>query len=583
MKDVRFKYYDTTLFAWPSIHTDGATPDAPVKSVHVGQDSSYGTSVETSWFLSRLLGLREPEGTDSTLMVDYYGKRGPGGGVDVEYERDNYFGRLLGYIIEDHGQDRLSRTQTNVDVPDETRGRLKFQHRHYLPNAWQLTAEVSYASDKNFLEQYYRSEFNDGKEQETLLHLKRITDNQGLSFLAKTRINDFQDTTEELPSADFHWTGQSFLQDRLTFYSDSQVSRYRYRYSSEGASGEPDDYFTFTTSRNEIDMPLALGQAKLVPYVAGTFGYEDGLGFRAELDDPPEDPEKSIWVGEAGLRFAPPPLWRVYPNVKSQLLDLNQIRHVIAPRISAVAFAADADVAEQRNVLSLELSQRWQTKRGPQGRQRTVNWLEWDTDFVWVDHSADQSTGPDQILWNKPFIPLVDRSEAGTTPQDRRTTTAFGARRNYIENIWTLRLTDTTAILGDLYFDMNSGTVQQLDVGLSRFCWPNLSYYIGSRYLREIATGPQRGSNAVTFAATYVLDPRYTAVFSQQYDFDYGAGIRSDITLIRRYHRINLALTVSSDESLDERRVVLSLWPQGVPELALGLRRYVGLGAVEGY
>jgi len=47
--------------------------------------------------------------------------------------------------------------------------------------------------------------------------------------------------------------------------------------------------------------------------------------------------------------------------------------------------------------------------------------------------------------------------------------------------------------------------------------------------------------------------------------------------LIRKYHRMNLALTLSADESLDERRIVLSLWPQGVPELAIGQRRYTGL------
>jgi hypothetical protein len=106
---------------------------------------------------------------------------------------------------------------------------------------------------------------------------------------------------------------------------------------------------------------------------------------------------------------------------------------------------------------------------------------------------------------------------------------------------------------------------------------------VGSRYLRRVVSGRERGSNAVTFAATYVIDPRYTAVFSQQYDFDYGQSTRSDITLIRRYHRMNLAMTLSADESLDEQSFVVSLWPQGVPELAFGLRRYMELGASEMY
>ena len=109
--------------------------------------------------------------------------------------------------------------------------------------------------------------------------------------------------------------------------------------------------------------------------------------------------------------------------------------------------------------------------------------------------------------------------------------------------------------------------------------WPNLSYYIGSRYLRRIDNNyGEHGSNAFTFAATYKLDPRYTLVFSQQYDFDYGASIRSDITIIRRYHRLFYAVTFRADESRDEQAVIFSVWPEGVPEIAIGPRRYMGLG-----
>jgi hypothetical protein len=121
---------------------------------------------------------------------------------------------------------------------------------------------------------------------------------------------------------------------------------------------------------------------------------------------------------------------------------------------------------------------------------------------------------------------------------------------------------------------MLSSDVQQLDIGISRMRWPNLTYYIGSRYLRRVQVLDEKGSNSFVFAATYILDPRYTLVFSQQYDFDYGANVRSDITVIRRYHRLFYALTYSADESLDDQTLVLSIWPQGVPELSLGPRRY---------
>ena len=140
-------------------------------------------------------------------------------------------------------------------------------------------------------------------------------------------------------------------------------------------------------------------------------------------------------------------------------------------------------------------------------------------------------------------------------------------------------------------FDMQSGVVQQFNVGFSHLRWPDLNYYIGSRYLRRLEIPDpdlagvtlQKGSNAFIFAITYVLDPRYTMVFSQQLDFDYGATVRSEITLIRRYRRIYWGLTFSVDESLDEQSIAFSIWPQGVPELAIGPRRYMKLGGSPGY
>ncbi|MEN6577761.1 MAG: LPS assembly protein LptD [Phycisphaerales bacterium] len=584
LRDVKFKAGNMTLLNLPKVRADRAIAELPIRSIHVGSSSTYGTSVETRWWLSRLLGLREPEGTDGSIAVDYYGERGAGGGGDLRYERENYFGEILGYIIEDNGEDRLSRTRKDVVVPEETRGIFRFQHRQFLPYSWQLTAEVSYLSDENFLEQFYRTEYNVGKEQETLLYLKRIEDNWGLSLLGKTRINDFMDQVEELPTAEYHLMGQSLFGDRLTFYSDNQASRYRYRYDPDNPMSEPDEYFAFTGTRNELDMPLAAGAMKIVPFVAGTFGYEEGTGFQAELNDGAVESEDAVAIGEAGVRMSARPFWCVYPDVESRLWDLHQLRHIIRPSITAVSYAESDAVAEQRDTLDFGISQRFQTKRGPADHRRTVDWLEWDLDFVWVTDSSDREAGPDRFLWNEPFIPLVNRDGRVIPPLDRRTTDLFGPRQHYASTEVVLRLTDATSVLGDLYYDMQGGIVEQFDVGFSRLCWPNLTYYVGSRYLRNVDnTLGENGSTALTFAATYILDPRYTVVLAEQFDFDYGVNVRTDATLIRKYHRTNLGLTFSVDESMDEQRIVLSLWPEGVPELAIGARRYMDLGASDVY
>jgi hypothetical protein len=563
MHDARLKMYDKTIFYWPYVRSNLERPDTPIRNVRTGYDSVWGTLLETRWYMARLLGLREPEGTDSTLALDYYSKRGIGGGVEVDYERENYFGSLLGYVINDRGRDRLGRaaSRRSLKPPDELRGRFRWQHRHFLPYDWQLTSEVSYTSDQNFIESYYRSEFNVGKEQETLVHLKRIEDNWGLSLLGKARMNDFVNKLEEL--------------------SDNQISRFRQRYASGSTPTGPQGLFTYMSTRNELDMPMTIGKAKIVPFVAGTVAYEDGLGFYTELDGGTTGREDSVWFGEAGFRASSQPYWKVFPDVRSRLWDLNQLRHIIQPYLTAIGYIESESVAQQRDTLNVGISQRLQTKRGGTpgagDEGRTVDWMRLDMDVTLVDDPGDTSGGPDRFIWNRPFIPLMNRFSTGVPQQDRRGSDVFGPRRNYFGADYIWRLSDTTAVLSDMNFDMRSGVVQQLNVGFSHLRWPNLSYYIGSRYLRRIRIMGKEGSNVFTFALTYELDPRYTVVFSQEYDFEHGANIRRDIALIRRYHRVYCGLSFSADESMDRQSIVFSIWPQGIPELGIGSSRYMEL------
>ncbi len=590
MRDVRLKVGDTTIFYWPFLRSNMQRPDVPLKSAHIGHDNTWGTSVETRWYLARLLGLRETEGTDSTLALDYYGKRGVGAGVEIDYEREDYFGRLLGYIIRDSGEDRLGRYSSRRDVepPRELRGRFLWQHRHFLPYNWQLTSGVSYSSDENFIESYYRNEFNVGERQETYVHLKRLQDNWALSFLGKGRINDFADELEELPGVGFHVTGQSLFNDMFTLYSDTEVSRLRQRIGNEHTTAINEEGFSFMSQRVELDMPIRTAAFKIMPFVAGTFGYDDRSGFRRSLVDGSSTGsfgEDKVWLGEAGVRVSSQ-YWKVYPDVKSRLWDLNQLRHIIKPQLTAVLYEENDSVVKQHDILNVGLSQRLQTKRGTADKRRTVDWMRLDTDFTWVNDSESADTaGPDRFIWNRPIVPMRVLSAPDIFNSDLgsglRRFEMFGPRRNYFGADYIWRLSDTSAVLSDMHFDMQSGVVQQFNVGFSHLRWPNLSYYIGSRYLRRVEVLDEKGSNAFTFAATYVLDPRYTVVYSAQYDFDYGANIRSDITLIRRYHRVYCGITYSADESLDRHAIVFSIWPQGIPEMAIGPRRYVGRGGYD--
>ncbi len=605
MYDIRLKYYDSTVFYWPYVRSDFQKPDTALKSVHTSYDNTWGMAVETRWYLSKLLGLREPEGVESTYAFDYYGKRGFGTGIKIDYEKENYFGKMLGYIIRDSGKDKLGRhsSRRGLEPDNEVRGRFFWLQRTFLPYNWQLTTGVGYASDEHFIEQYYRSEFNVGTGQETYVHLKRIEDNWGLSLLGKGRINDFADELEEMPSVEFHLAGQSLFDDNFTLYSDTQASHLRQRIGEDHSITIDGKWFSFVSHRSELDMPIQADSFKIVPFVAASFGYDDSSGFTRTLVDGSSSGsfgEDAVWISEAGIRVGTQ-YWKVYPDVKSRLWDLKGLRHIIKPQLTAVLYDQSDLVVEQRDVLNVGISQRLQTKRlrkpllseEVERRSRdteyeTVDWMRLDIDFTWVDDPVDAaSAGADRLIWNRTGIPLSVLSHPEIYNGDLITGLGrfemFGPRRNYIGADYVWRLSDTAAVLSDMNYDMQSGVVQQFNVGYSRMCWPNLQLYLGSRYLRRVQVLNETGSNAFTFAATYVLDPRYTLVFSQQYDFDYGDSIRSDITLIRRYHRMYCGFTYSADESLAEHMVVFSIWPQGVPEMAMGPRRFMNIGGFAGY
>ena len=576
LRDVRLKSNDRTVFYWPKIRTNFERPDLPIRQIRIGNDSEFGTSVETRWYLARLLGREEPPGVDSTLAVDYFGKRGAGAGVTVRYQKPNYYGNVLGYILSDRGTDDLGRTsdRKNQDSGEDIRGRFRYQHRHFLPYDWQATVETSYASDKNFLEWFYRSEFDTGKAQETLLHLKRLKENWAVSLLNKFRITDHRTLTEELPTVEFHLKGASFWDHRLTYYSDNQVSRMRNRFDpdDEGPT-DSEQFFTFAFTRHEVDMPILWDTVRVTPFVAGTFAIDDQDGFRTGLDNTPAaSPEDTGWFSEVGVRMATM-FHGENQFVKSRLWDLNGIRHIIRPHFEMVAFDDSDQPFQMRDMMNFGVSQRWQTRRGPQENLRSIDWMRLDIDSTWLSDDINNNR-PAKFMWNDSSIPTALR----------RTSGLFGTMRDSVNADYTWRLSDTTTILSDMNYDIEDNRIQQYNIGVTKFIYPDISYYIASRYLRPVVIDVgepdnihEEGSHSIVTAATYALNPRYSLVFSQEYNTDYGKNVSSDISLMRRYHRMYCAITFSVDESRDRSSVTFSIWPQGVKEMAFGSREYTGL------
>ncbi len=220
------------VFYWPTIATDLNDPTYYIRRVQTKQDNVFGTQLLTNWDGYQLLGIRnKPKGTDFDVSLDYLSKRGFGYGGAFTYDRPEMFG-IPGHVagladfwgIQDQGVDDLGNDRSAVPPEASYRYRLLWQHRQTLPYDLQLTAELGWISDRNFVEEYHKSEWDELKDETTGVELKQITENRSWSITADYRINDFFTQTNWLPRADHFWLGQSLFGDVFTWYEHSNAA-----------------------------------------------------------------------------------------------------------------------------------------------------------------------------------------------------------------------------------------------------------------------------------------------------------------------------------------------------------------------
>ncbi len=567
LRDVTLNVANVPILYWPRVRGDLETSETLIRRVRIGQSRNFGTEVETVWELFGLLGRPRPEGVDARLRLDYFSDRGPAIGIDADYTREDSFGLLRGYYINDGGEDNLGPLRDNrPDSPN--RGRILWRHRQYLPEGWEATFELSYISDPGFLEEYEKSEWFESKAQETVFYLKHTGETDALTLLANWRTLDFVTQTEHLPDLAYRRIGD-VLFDSLVLYHESHVGAVRYR---------PDDRRLFdgrrfdntartdvtarATLRQEAELPLKLPGASLVPFATVHGQYWDGQ---------PLDSGR-LWrgVGIYGVRGGS---WlaKVFDDVDSRLLDLHRLRHIIQPYFAS--WYANSNTTADRVTpfdpgietigsfygTLVGVRQTLQTKRGGPGQWRTVDWLTFDLQAGFFGGDIqDPQDAPGIRIQRAPGYVNFYRPE-------------LSHPRNYLagELIW--RIGDTTSLLYDFNFDLNDRSFDRHNVSLAVERLPRLAYVFGLRHAGDIETTLMGGG------FNYRLTAKHTLAYRSWFDIDRGDLGQIAIGYVRRLPRWYLAVSFEFDSVFDDFRVSLSLWPEGIPEWTLGSSRFTGL------
>lgn len=546
----------------PHIRGTIDTSETALQALQVGFSNRFGAELETEWSLFNVLGLETPDGFKGDLSFDYFSKRGPAIGADVKYERDTYFGLLRSYVLSDDGTDFLGRRRERPPSRD-VRGRFLFRHRHYLSDDWELTLEASYISDHSFLEEFFESEFDKGKEQETLLYLKKQRDNTALTVLVKPRVLDFVTQTEHLPDISYYVIGKA-VGDRATWYSENRAGVVRFRPAEEGVFDIPRDGVrdgsgssARVDTRQELTWQADLGPIRVVPFVSGR---------ASAWDDTRTTGGFGRTFGTIGVR-ASMYLSRVYPSVKSTLWDLDGVRHVVKFDLVAWVSGSNRDPEDlfpfddtvegidETDGVSFGVRQRWQTKRGAGDNRRTV-------DFLTLDTEVGLFNGAERLERTHGFTSF-SRPENSIT-------------QDYINNSLIYRINDRTALLSELNFDLNDGEVDILNVALAVERSPRLNYLFSYRLIEETE------SNLISFDMNYRLSEKHTLAIRERFDLDRGRTLDFTVAFIRKLPRWYGAISFALDEAEDDFGVSFSLWPEGLPQAKLGSRRFTGIPGIPG-
>ena len=563
-----FNINNVPIILWPWSAGKIDVSESAIRRVSAGYDGNFGLRLETEWDLFNLLSFEAPVGFTADLSLDYMTDRGPAAGIDLDYETDHYYGAVQSYLIDDHGDDNLGRFRDN-QRDDGTRGRLTWRHRHFLPDDWELSFELSYESDRAFLEEYFESEFDEGKERETFVYLKKQRDNWAFAVQTQARLNDFYTQTERFGELTFHLVAEP-VGEFGSWYSESRAGAVRYRSAekeffillTEGSDGPSSGMTARIDSRQELTFPLRLGPVNVVPFftLRGT-----------AWDDTPDRSLFSPFRGDgggAGRLFASVGvrssmyLCRIYEEFKSALLDVDGVRHVIKPQLLAwmsysnrdsdelFPFDESVEGIDDFDGVLLSVLQRWQTKRGQGEYRRVVDWITWDLQLGLFNDGRSSDVTNGFTSFTRP-----ERSVA----------------RNFVNSALAWRINDTTAVLSEMNYDLNDGEIDIFDLGIQVDRTPRFSYGIDYRFIQET------DSNLLGLGLNYKIDAKHTVAFREAFDLDGGRTLDFTIAYIRKYPRWYVAWAFELDEAEDNIGVSLSVWPEGLTRTTIGSRRFTGL------
>ncbi len=579
------------VFYFPFLQGDAEDPLGPLKNLSIGYNRIFGFQVYTTWDMYNLIGWTAPPDTKWRLHLDVLTVRGPEIGTDYRTTGRDMFGipnrynlSLQATGIYDRGLDVIGGNRGQeievfpgiIEPVTHPLWRGWFDQRlniQDLPYGFSVLERLSLISDHNFLEQYFSQEYLNGQNPETYLYVKQQEGSWAWTGLVQPSVRNWVTETEYLPRFSAYVFGNSIF-DTVTWNTKADATYARLRTTQEPDFAYLETDRDISTGRfdlwNDFSLPLTAGPVKVVPY-----GVIDLTYYTRDLDGQ----DAGRFYGAGGVRAAMP-LSRLYPDVQSELFNLDTIFHKIMfwgnayfawsnirytdlPQIDQLNDNASdqalrdifpqnlslnpdiaknmlttqlfdpqmyalrrlvlnqIDTRDSMEVVQLGIDQRWQTKRGFPGQEHVVDWMT--------------------LNLGASFFPRADRDN-------------FGVPAAFLEYDWTWNIGDRTSLVSSGWVDPIAGGAKVFSIGSYMSRPDGTNFYLGYRQIDPL------DSKAVIASVSYVLTQKYSITASAAYDF----GIQQESTtlvLTRTGKDLKLSFGFTYNSYLNTFGVVFDIVP----------------------
>ncbi|MFQ5964980.1 MAG: LPS assembly protein LptD [Candidatus Scalinduaceae bacterium] len=550
-----------------------------LKNWEFGRISRFGRFFKTDWDIySIAFGEKMGDWSDLTFSADFLELRGPAVGLDFLYEKANFSGLINTYYVRDEKDTDIN----NVPITSKDRGQFLWRHRQLLANNWIADIEVSNVSDRNFFREYFRNVFKVEKDRETIFYLRKASDNRGFSFLAEKQLRTYDTlvnsqrlnrTNQTLPELKYSIIGEPLWEGKLNFSSETELAyhdrvfdeispkRAEEQFLGRGAlltaervfdrvpvRLEPEETIRFDTD-NTINAPFRILGIKFNPFMGVRLtGYSESVKVDpVTLRNKGGGTPRGRIAGSLGLDIGTT-LSRTY-SVYNKLLNINRLRHIIVPevRFNFMPLVTQnpedlnqfdgIDALDDYQSIKLGLRNRLQTKRGKPGKEKSVDFIDFDMGFN--------------------IFP-------GNAGLNRKRDDFFGLDLR-------IKLTDKISLLSERNeFNLRKGGVDVLNIRLRYNPMPGYRFSIGHRFIDDT-------SSTVRFSSTFSLSEKWRVVFSENFDFrakqriGTGQNIRAEsqnlssvFVLSRFFHDMIGNLTINKNEITGDTIARFDIIPRGV-------------------